>query len=31
MKIDFKMNKTRTKVMFNDKVILNEIKIDGKP
>ena len=30
MKINLKMNKTKTKVMFNDKVTPNEIKIDGK-
>ena len=30
MKIGLKMNKTKTKVMFNDRITPNEIKIDGK-
>ena len=30
MKIGLKMNKTKTKVMLNDKVTPNDIRIDGK-
>ena len=30
MKIGLKINKTKTKVMFNDKVTSNDIKIDGE-
>ena len=30
MKIGLKINKTKTKIMFNDKVTPNEIKINGK-
>ena len=30
MKVGLKMNQTKTKVMFSDEVIQNEIKIDGK-
>ena len=30
MKIGLNMNKTKTKIIFNDKVTSNEIKIDGK-
>ena len=30
MKMGLKMNKTKTKVMFIDRVTSNEIKIDGK-
>ena len=30
MKIGLKVNKTKMKVMFNDKITSNEIKIDGK-